>query len=115
MYRVSGWLDEDGLIKKLESVVKEVLADIKSVAAVATLGAATVVSMPASAGAVAWMPNVGAQTAALQSESAQDRVARLDAAMEHHIARFMSPDQSDLDPRLVAAAADFLRVVRLPG
>jgi hypothetical protein len=43
-----------------------------------------------------------------------ERVARLDAAMEASIARFMSPDQSDLHPELVQATAELLNVVKLP-
>jgi hypothetical protein len=41
-------------------------------------------------------------------EDAAGRVARLDSQMKASIDRYMSPDQSDLDPRLVAAASALL-------
>lgn len=115
LFRVAGWLDDDGLLKRFEVVANEVLAGVKATAGVAVLSAATLVSMPAAASGVAWSPSPEAQRVALAKESAVDRLARLDAAMADNNSRFMSLDQSDLDPRLIDAAADFLKVVHLPN
>lgn len=122
MFRVSSWFDDDGLLKKLEVVVSDVIAGVKRIAgrsqALIAVGAfcAAVGIAPtqASASDVAWPPYLKAQEVALAKESAEARVARLDFAMVESIGRFLSPDQSDLDPRLMAAAAEFLATVNLP-
>jgi hypothetical protein len=45
---------------------------------------------------------------AAPAEPAEAHIARLDAKMADSVGRFMSPDQSDLDPHLVEAAANML-------
>lgn len=122
MFRVSGWLDEDGLLKRLEVATKDVIAGVKNagsgakalVAVGAFVAAAGIAPTQANASGVAWPPYLKAQEAALDQESAEARVARLDAAMADSISRLRSVDQSDLDPRVVAAAAEFLATMSLP-
>jgi hypothetical protein len=46
---------------------------------------------------------------------AQGRVADLDTAMSASLARFMSNDQSDLDPQIVAAAQEMLDHHKTPN
>lgn len=41
-------------------------------------------------------------------EDDRERLRRLDEEMAHHVAKFGDPDQSDLDPRLVAMAEEVL-------
>lgn len=115
LFRVADWIDEDGLLKRFEVVAREVIAGVKGAAGAAFLGAATFVSIPAAASGVAWTPSPEAQRLALANESAVDRVARLDEAMAENIAKFMSLDYSDIDPAVLAAAADFLKVVHRSG
>lgn len=56
---------------------------------------------------------VGMQTAeAERLETAEERLARLDLALSRHISRVRSPDQSDLDPRLVELVARALEATR---
>lgn len=114
LFRVAGWIDDDGLLKRFDVIASEFAAGLKAAAIAAAACAATVLSVHAHASNVAWPPNIEAQQDALLRQPAEVRVARLDAAMSNSIARFMSSDQSDLDSRLVQAAADLLRTVKFP-
>lgn len=121
-FRVSGWLDEDGLLKKFSVVVSDVVAGVKRVGKTASklvavgafCAAAGITPVQASANGVAWPPSFKAQEEALAGESADARIMRLDATMAESIDRFMSLDQSDLDPRLIAATDEFLKSVNHP-
>lgn len=122
MFRVSGWLDEDGLLKKFLIVVSDVVAGVKHASKMASnplvvgafFAAAGIAPIQANANGVAWPPSMKAQQEALAQESAEARIIRLDATMADSIDRFMSLDQSDLDPRLTVAAEEFLNSVSHP-
>ena len=114
LFRVSGWLDEDGLQRRFEVAVEKIMTTFKAAAGASAICAGALITVSAHSTEVAWPWNQAAQQEALQRELPQARVERLDAAMAHSINRFMSIDQSDLDPLLVDAAADLLTVLQMP-
>lgn len=114
-YRVAGWLDEDGLLKRLEVGFQVVAARAQAAGAAASVVAAAVFSVPAHSSEVAWPQDPQSQASALAAELPEARIRRLDEEMGDSIGRFMSADYSDLDPALVQAAKSFLQIVRLPN
>lgn len=119
-FRVSAWVDQNGLIERLARPVEAFLRQATGYAgaAAAVCAAACVAATPAHADGmnVAW-PNqkLKAMEQKLALESAEDRVARLDAALGASIERFMDMDHSDIDPRTLAAAERFLQAVPMPS
>jgi hypothetical protein len=114
IFRVSDWFDDDGMLKSFQVLTGNVMAAVKAGAVATLLGAATLVSMPVAASAVAWPADHAPQEPGVQ-EPAVDTVARISARMAARVDNFMSPDLSDLDPKLLEAVADFLKVVRVPS